>query len=282
MVIRRALLTLASSSMLFSGCAAEEAPAGLDDLSRFIFDRVAPAEGLELATQESELRDAVVKLQAEFEAQAITYEAPFTGTLSDLPEASVAGLEGVGDRAGTIAIAQGFGLANIARCTLQQEVNLVTSNRAMVIHPDVYQAYEKDFDVDPAAFRDGSETSLQWRTTYKIAQPPVGSAYEAQLRAVGRRIPGDGTVGDIFMTRVHLLEPAVFDGDGSSFELDFQTEIYVDNGDGTLNHFYGMWRRMVLGPVTSSDELFIGQTLSGFVDFEKRVEAACADGTIEQ
>jgi hypothetical protein len=282
MVIRRTLLALASSSMLFSGCAAEEAPAGLDDLSRFIFDRVAPAEGLELAAQESELRDAVVKLQAEFEAQEITYEAPFTGTLSDLPEASVAGLEGVGDRAANIAIAQGFGLANIARCTLQQEVNLVTSNRAMVIHPDVYQAYEKDFDVDPAAFRDGSETSLQWRTTYKIAQPPVGSAYEAKLRAVGRRIPGDGNVGDIFMTRVHLLEPAVFDGDGSSFELDFQTEIYVDNGDGTLNHFYGMWRRMVLGPVTSSDELFIGQTLSGFVDFEKRVEAACADGTIEQ
>jgi hypothetical protein len=282
MVIRRALLALASSSMVFAGCAAEEAPAGLDDLSRFIFDRVAPAEGLDLATQEAEVRDAVLKLQAEFESQSITYDTPFTGTLSDLPEASVAGLEGVGDRAADVGIAQGFGLANIARCTLQQEVNLVTSNRAMEIHPDVYQAYEKDFDVDPAAFRDGSESSLQWRTTYKIAQPPVGSAYEAKLRAVGRRIPGDGTFGDIFMTRVHLLEPAVFDGDGSSFELDFQTEIYVDNGDGTLNHFYGMWRRMVLGPVSSSDELFIGQTLTGFVDFEKRVEAACADGTIEE
>jgi hypothetical protein len=37
---------------------------------------------------------------------------------------------------------------------------------------------------------------------------------------------------------------------------------------------------MVLGPVSSSDEIFIGQTLSGFVEFENRVEAACADGTI--
>jgi hypothetical protein len=281
MVIRRALLALASSSMLWSGCAAEEAPAGLDDLSRFIFDRVAPAEGLELAAQEAEIRDAVLKLRAEFEAQAITYETPFTGTLSDLAEANVADLEGVGARAADVGIAQGFALANLARCTLQQEVNLVTSNRAMEIHPDVYQTYEKDFDVDPAAFREGSERSLEWRTTYKIAQPPVGSAYEAKLRAVGRRVDGEGDVGDIFMTRVHLLEPAVFDGDGSSFELDFQTEIYVDNGDGTLSHFYGMWRRMVLGPVSSSDELFIGQTLTGFVDFEKRVEAACADGTIE-
>lgn len=281
MVLRRALLALASSSMLCVGCAAEEAPAGLDDLSRFIFDRVAPAEGLELAAQEAEIRDAVVKLRSEFEAQAITYEAPFTGTLSDLTEASVVDLEGVGPRAADIAIAQGFALANLARCTLQQEVNLVTSNRAMEIHPDVYQTYEKDFDVDPAAFREGSKRSLEWRTTYKIAQPPVGSAYEAKLRAVGRRVDGDGDIGDIFMTRVHLLEPATFDGEGSSFELDFQTEIYVDNGDGTLSHFYGMWRRMVLGPVSSSDELFIGQTLGGFVDFEKRVEAACADGTIE-
>lgn len=283
MVLRRALFALASSSsiLLGAGCAAEEAPAGLDDLSRFIFDRVAPADGLELAAQETEIRDAVLKLREEFEGQAVTYESPFTGTLSDLGRESVVDLEGVGDRADDVGIAQGFGLANFARCTLQQEVNLVTSNRAIEIHPDVYESYAKDFDEDPAAFRAGDVNSLTWRTTYKIAQPPVGSAYEAKLRAIGRRVPAAGDIGNIFMTRVHLLEPAAFDGDGSSFELDFQTEIYVDNGDGTLSHFYGMWRRMVLGPVDSSSELFIGQTLSGFVDFENRVEAACADGTIE-
>ena len=266
--------------VLGGGCAAKEAPSGLDDLSQFIFDRVEPAPGLDLSSQESEIRDAARKLQAEFAAQAITSEAPFTGTLSDLPEGSVANLEGVGERASDIALAQGFALANLARCTLQQEVNLVASQLALEVHPDVYETYEKVFDEDVTAFREGTASSLGWNTTYKIAPPPVGSAYEAKLRVVGRRIAGDDSVGDILMTRVHLLEPAVFDGDGGAFDLDFQTEIYVDNRDGTLSHLYGMWRRMVLGPVSSSDEIFIGQTLSGFVEFENRVEAACADGTI--
>ncbi len=262
------------------GCATEPAPDGLDDLSRFLWARFDPAEGLERGTQETEIRDAVVQLQAEFDALGVTDDAPFTGTLDDLEAEDVADLEGVGDRADDIALVQGFALANVARCTMAQEIGLVMSNRAKEIHPDVYETYEKEFDGDPAAFRDGEVDLMRWRTTYKIAPPPVGSAYTAKLRASGRRIPASDDVGEIFMTRVHLLEPADFDGEGSSFDLDFQTEIYVDNGDGTLNHFYAMWRRMVLGPVDSSSELFVGQTLSGFVDFENRVEAACADGTL--
>jgi hypothetical protein len=125
---------------------------------------------------------------------------------------------------------------------------------------------------------------MTWVTTYKIQTPPVGSAYEAKLRAGGRRVRGvEGeAIGDIFMTRVHLLEPAQFDGDGSSFDLDFQMEVYFEDGDGAIKHFYGMWRRMVLGPVDSSSELFIGQTLSGFVDFENRVDAACVEGLLDE
>jgi hypothetical protein len=279
----RALLLPTLSASLFvlgAGCATQPAPDGLDDLSRFLWARFDPAEGLALGAQESELRDAVSKLAQEFDALNVADDAPFTGTLGDLARADVADLEGVGDRADDIALAQGFALANVARCTLDQEIGLVMSNRAKEIHPDVYDTYEKEFDGDTEAFKDGSLDLMRWRTTYKIAPPPVGSAYTAKLRASGRRIPAGDDVGEIFMTRVHLLEPAVFDGDGSSFELDFQTEVYVDNGDGTLKHFYAMWRRMVLGPVDSSSELFIGQTLSGFVDFENRVEAACADGTL--
>ena len=90
----------------------------------------------------------------------------------------------------------------------------------------------------------------------------------------------DGS-GDIFMTRVHLLEPADFDGDGSSFDLDFQMELYYER-DGELGHLYTMWRRMVLGPVDNSSELFISQTLSGFVDFENRVDAACVEGLLDE
>jgi hypothetical protein len=267
-----------------SGCAAAEAPEGLDDLSRFLFDRFQPAEGLEAGAQETEIRDAVSKIADEFAGQNIALDAPFTGTLKDLERDNVADLEGVGSRADDIELAQGFALANLTNCGIQQEVNLVMANRAMEIHPDVYESYDKAFDGDEVAFKNGDVDLMTWVTTYKIQTPPVGSAYEAKLRAGGRRVRGvEGeAIGDIFMTRVHLLEPAQFDGEGSSFDLDFQMEVYFEDGDGAIKHFYGMWRRMVLGPVDSSSELFIGQTLSGFVDVENRVDAACVEGRLDE
>ena len=273
------LLTTLSAS-LGAGCAAE-APEGIDNLARFLFDRFEPAEGLDLAAQETELRDAAIKLEAELQAQSVTLESPFTGTLKDLEVEDVEGLEGVGDRAKDVGLAQGFALANLTNCTLQNEINLVMSNRAMEIHPDVYESYEKDFDDDHASFRDGDVDFMTWTTSYKILTPPVCSAYAATLRAGGRRIPGQDGSGDIFMTRVHLLEPADFYGEGSSFDLDFQMELYYER-DGELGHLYTMWRRMVLGPVDNSSELFISQTLSGFVDFENRVDAACVEGLLDE
>jgi hypothetical protein len=267
-----------------SGCAATEAPAGLDDLSRFLFDRFQPAEGLEAAAQESEIRDAVTKLADEFAGQDVALDAPFTGTLKDLERANVADLEGVGSRADDIELAQGFALANLTNCGIQQEVNLVMSNRAMEIHPDVYERFDKAFEGDTAAFKNGDVDFMTWETTYKILPPPVGSPWAATIRAGGRRIRGveGDAIGDIFMTRVHMPEPAQFDSEGSSFDLDFQVEVYFEDGDGAIKHFYGMWRRMVLGPVDSSSELFIGQTLSGFVEFENRVDAACVDGLLDE
>ncbi len=210
----------------------------------------------------------------------VTADAPFTGTLQDIDAALVADLEGVGERADDIALAQGFALANLTSCSIAQQVGLVASNRAMEIHPDVYESYDKEFDDDTAAFKAGDLDFMTWRTTYTLLPPPVGSAYTAKLRGAGRRIDAGGEIGELFLTRVHLLEPAEFAGDGSSFDLDFQMELYVDDGDGTLTHFYMMWRRMVLGPIDSSSEAFIGPTLSGFVEFEERVETACSDGTL--
>ena len=277
---RALLLVVAASSSSLVGCAAKEAPDGFDDLAQFLWTRFEPAGGLEQATQETEIRGAVKKLLDEFEEISVTADAPFTGTLKDIAADDVAGLEGVGDRADDIGLVQGFVLANIGGCAMDQEVGLVASNRAMEIHPDVYESYDKQFDDDTAAFKSGDLDFMTWKTTYTLLPPPVGSAYTAKLRGAGRRIDAGDDVGEIFMTRVHLLEPAKFDGEGSTFDLDFQMELYVDNGDDTLSHFYAMWRHMVLGPVDSSSEAFIGPTLSGFVDFEEEVEAACKDGRL--
>ena len=59
-----------------SGCAAAEAPEGLDNLSRFLFDRFLPAEGLEASSQEAEIRDAVSKSPTSSPPKALTSTRP--------------------------------------------------------------------------------------------------------------------------------------------------------------------------------------------------------------
>lgn len=276
-----AVLAAASSFVVTagSGCAAAEAPEGLDNLSRFVWDRFEPAEGLEAGTQVSELQEAVEKMRAEFDGLDVTYDTPFTGTLKDLEEERIVDLPDVGaSRAKDIELGQGFVIANTSTCTQQQHVNLLASNRSIEIHPDVYESYDKDFDGDAGAFRDGDVDFLTYETRYKILQPPVGSAYSARLNAAARRVRTDD--GDVILTRVYLAEPATFDGEGSAFDLDFQMEMYFEK-DGETAHFYSMWRRMVLGPVDNSSELFISQTLGGFVDWEREVDVACEQGLLD-
>jgi hypothetical protein len=277
----RSVVVAFSVVVVGAGCA-QEAPAGMDNLSRFVFDRVEPAEGLDAAAQETELRDAIGRLREEFAEQQVTDGVPFTGLLEDLDEENVEGLEGVSERIDLLQLAQGFALANVTPCTQQHMANLLTSNRSSELHPEVYETYAKTFDGDEAAFRNGDSDFLTWTTSYKILQPPVGSAYSADLRVMGRRVRAADGEGDILLTKLFLPQPAVFDGEGSSFELDFQMEIWFDDGDGQQGHFYGMWRRMVLGPVDSSNGLFIDQTLSGFVEFEDRVGVACNEGKLNE
>ena len=81
--------------------------------------------------------------------------------------------------------------------------------------------------------------------------------------------------------RVHLPDPAEFQGEGSEFTLDFQLETYQKNADGNLLHLYANWRRMKLGPVDSSQEVFINTSLDGMVDWDAEIDAACADGTAD-
>lgn len=268
---------------LASGCAAE-APEGIDNLARFMWDRFDPAEGLDAGAQETEIREAVDKMRAEYRDLDLVLDegdrgkAFFTGTLPDLEEERIADLEGVGDRAKDIELGQGFVLANLTNCSIQQQVNLLMSNRSIEIHPDVYESYDKDFDSDESAFRDGDTNFITYKTAYKIQTPPVGSPYSAKLNAAARRINTDD--GEIVITRVYLSEAAKFDGEGSSFDLDFQMEVYFDL-DGETGHFYTMWRRMVLGPVDNSSELFISQTLGGFQDWELEVDDACAAGILD-
>ena len=275
------------AAVSFPGCifaAPAPAPEGLEDLSRFIWDRFEIKADTDVALQDQELHAAFINLDKELQALEVPVDddTPFKSVLADIEEERIKDLEGMEGRSDRIALAQGLVVANIVHCTLEQNENLTLSEKSAEIHGDIYETYEKEFDDDIQPFDDGDVDQIFWRLSYRIGSPPVGSPYAAQTRAGARRVKAiDDDVspfGDLFITRVHLPEPAVFDGEGSEFDLDFQIETYHQREDGNLVHFYAMWRRMVLGPVDSSQEVFINTSLDGMVDWDKETEVACGDG----
>lgn len=274
------VLGLACSSCIF--VAPAPAPEGLEDLARFIWDRFDIKADTDVGVQDHELHEAVINLDKELADLNVDDDTPFKSVLEDLEEDRVKDLEGMADRSDRIGLAQGMVAGNIVHCTMKQTENLALSEKSKEIHPDVYSEYEKTFDDDIESFADGTTDQIFWRLDYAIDEPPVGNPYSAQARAGARRVKAvDDTIspfGDVFLTRVHLPQPAVFEGEGSQFDLDFQLETYFQREDGNLIHFYVMWRHMVLGPVDSSQDIFINASLDGMIDWDKETELACADG----
>ncbi|MDP2343039.1 MAG: hypothetical protein Q8O67_18935 [Deltaproteobacteria bacterium] len=283
--MKRAALVVVAVIGCSSSCicaAPAPAPEGLEDLARFIWDRFEIKEDTDVALQDQELHAAFINLDEELAKLEVDDDTPFKSVLQDIDQDRVKDLEGMADRSDKIGLAQGLVVANIVHCTLEQNENITLSEKSAEIHGDVYTKYEKEFDDDIGPFDDGDSDQIFWRLNYTIGSPPVGSPYSAETRAAARRVKAidDETspFGDLFLTRVHLPQPAEFEGDGSQFDLDFQLETYHQREDGNLIHFYAMWRRMVLGPVDSSQEIFINTSLDGMVDWDKETEVACGDG----
>lgn len=273
-----------------SGCIfakPEPAPKGLEDLTRFILDRFEIKEDTDVAVQDAELHDAFINLNKELEDLEVSEDKPFKSVLDDIEEKHVDDLEGM-DKDGALdqlGLAQGLIIADVVHCTFEQNQNLMLGQKSPEIHPDVYAEYDKAFDEETSPYADGDKDQLFWDLSYTLKDPPVGSAYSAVARGGARRVKAiddeKSPFGDVLITRVHLPEPAVFEGEGSEFTLDFQLETYHKNADGDLLHVYANWRRMKLGPVDSSQEVFINTSLDGMVDWDTEIDAACADGTAD-
>jgi hypothetical protein len=264
------------------------APDSIEGITRFILDRFEIKEDTDVALQDEELHGAFIKLDEALRdlPQPLDEDHPFKDVLEDLEPEHVDDLEGMDDDAlDDLGLAQGLVIADIVHCSFEQNQNLMLSQKSAEIHPDVYEEYSKEFDEDVDPYAEGDKDQLFWSLDYSLKDPPVGSAYSAVARGGARRVKNiddeKSPFGDVLITRVHLPEPAVFEGEGSEFTLDFQLETYHKNSDGDLVHLYANWRRMKLGPVDSSQEVFINTSLDGMVDWDTEIDAACADGTAD-
>jgi hypothetical protein len=277
-----AVAGLAALSPMGCLCAAPTpAPDGLEDLSRFIWDRIEIKEDTDVAVQNEELHDAIGKLNALFAGElGVTDETPLMNVLDDIEAKHVENLEGVAPRIDQLPLAQGTVVGNHIGCSIEQTSNIVLSEKSAEIHVDSYAAYSKTFNEDPEAFAAGDIDQITWSLDYAIDQSPV--VYSATTHGLARRVPDLGDerspFGELFMTRVHLPEPGTFEDEANEFTLDFQLETYHQNDAGDVVHLYTTWRRMKIGPVDSQSDFFINQQLEGSVDWDKETDVACAEG----
>jgi hypothetical protein len=266
------LLFAVASSILLPNCtSAEPAPAELNAVSVFLWNRFNTNDGDDVELQNAEIRDGVKKLFAQL--------GPLDEPKSDLLDDPTAEM---GDRVGFPSTqeqrdrAQGFYIANISGCTMEQNEDWALSTNADEVRADTYLEYSKQHAGDPDAFDNDQLDATSWSTTYKVQ--PLADPYTASIRGSIRRVDAanGSTDGTILMTQVVLTSPGVFEpSDAGSFPLDYQLEVYQVI-DQKMHHFYGMWRNMQLGSFSAEGDLFIGTQLDGMLDWEKDADVTCS------
>ena len=261
----RVVLLLALSTL---GCAQPvPAPKDVDGLARFLYDRFDPKDE-DPAISDVELADAATKLRAALGELKGAADAPKSETLGNLTQAE---LDAVGLSAMDPSVPQGMFIADVVHCTLAQLQKIVLNPDQLSLYPEAYATYQRTFDKDRPA------TLPTWQVTYKSSENPlITNQFTATEHSGLRTVPGDSPV---MMTRVFMPAPAVFEDPNEQVQYthDFQIELYQEQKPGELAHFYGMWRFMHLGALGDSyGGLFIDQTTSGMLDWDKKTDALCA------
>jgi hypothetical protein len=237
----------------------EPAPEALDDLFHFVWAHYDD-EGDEA------LVDAVHKLDLAVDGGDLE---PPDGTVSDLTDAEIA-LVGVTDR--SAAAASGVFIVNRFPCSPGQLERILSHDAQDELYEGVYESYARDFDSPASGWLSGSAARLSYDISYR-ADPPVGSAYDANSRGDLRRVDVDAVI-----QRSVLPEPAVFDGDGNSYlDQDYQLEVYIPVG-GEIVHVYAMWRDANFSGFSMADESFQRIVINNMLDWDDQTAKLCDEG----
>jgi hypothetical protein len=169
--------------------------------------------------------------------------------------------------------AQGFYVADVTNCSLEQAEDFALSTNAVERKPDTYLSYSKVFTGDPDEFDDDLVSAMSWSTVYKIK--PLAAAITAEVHNEIRRIAASDSDDGIILTQDVLTSPGAFEpADGGKFELDYQMEIFQDQG-GKVSHFLAMWRNMWLGSFSAESDLFVSIQTDGMIDWVEDNDATC-------
>lgn len=255
---------LVPALVALAGCGVDPAPAGIDDLSRWLW------LNYEAATDE-DMAGAAVKLHAEMKDMPADDD-----DRGDLTRLSKADLELVGLEGNDPAKARGLFVATVIPCPLAKVEPLIYALNQDELHPDSYDAYKRTYTSDLGAYQSRAEPFLTWET--EITATPVTVAYSEKLRGGVRWVP-ESPHGPVLLSRTWLPSPATFPGEDPEdyfFRQDYQIEMYYERAPGETVHLFAVWREMKYGSFDTEGGSLANIQMDGFVDWDEAIAERCA------
>ncbi len=250
------------------GTALDPAPAETDGNFRWIWLHYSDATDPEMA-------DAVGKFRLAIGADQIS--DPVRGALHRLTPEELAPVQMSG---ADPSKARGFYIATSFPCTLQKAEEITYALNQDQLYSGTYDAYSRQYTSDFDAYLARKASTLTWDTSIKASI--LGSSYTEQLHGGMRRLGETSvasSVGPALIVRTWLPSPAQFDpGSSSSFEQDYQLEIYFERSPGQLVHGYALWRQMKIGSLglTTDNDTTVNTILDNLVKWDQKTAELCA------
>lgn len=173
--------------------------------------------------------------------------------------------------------ATGIHLIDRIPCTEDQLLDVMLEPDQDWIY-GTYESYERTYDDDPEAFRNGEVDQLTWSGRIEAFIPfPVGATYTYNFRAEARRV--DLEQGTGFLTRTWMPTPSTWDKEGPEFEQDYQLEVWRPTLDGeAMIHIYPVWREMKAAGFSMESEGMQSITLGQMAKWDQRTGELCQEG----
>lgn len=244
----------------------QEAPADLDGLARFFFDRFDPVDE-DPGISDIEMVDAFAKLHAVIGGDELPEHVK--GTMGKMTATELA-LVGRDDLDPIRAV--GLSVSGVVHCTLDRMEEIVLDPDQLALYPEAYETYQRTFDADER------EHLRTWQIDYR-SSPEVPNQFNATVKSGLRRVPAleGAPFGRTLVRRGFFPDRAVFDDDDNAeFTHDFQIETYHERAPGEVVHWYGIWRWMRLGVLDIGQAALMNITLDAMADWDKKTDQLCA------
>lgn len=255
------------------GCkAVDPAPADLDGLFHWFWQRYEQGS-------DEELHEGVVNAFDLVDLQALADEVQ-DGSLTRLSdeETDLVGVSGL-----PAEDAAGMYLLSLFQCDLPTLQPILYDLDQAELYPGTYEAYQRTYTSSLDDYVAGTAAFLDWEVEYTGKY--LGSEYDALthggLRRVARIDEQASPHGDVIVQRTYMPVPAEWESGSKVFDQDYQLEVYVEAGGGTVLHLYGMWRHAEYGAgLTTDDEGVQRLILNALAAWDETTEQHCLDGGV--